>query len=276
MQVLRSPFSCEAKLSLHATSSNASGPCLGVIGGKRRGTTLIPLTFVSKDALRETESMATPQQKMSKGRPGHPSGKPAAAGKSPAGALAAKVSDKKPQWQANNEDAKKCFISDEQLQQAKEAFFRTDKDGSGSIDREELGFMLRSLGQNPTEKELSRVMAEADRGSSNEEKFDEGGNGKIEMREFLKWYGAICNEAQGTEDEDVMDAYCAFGPKDATTPIAKDKLQAQLLEDFGLEVDVESLFIGSAGNEISHESFTQVISGSLANPRHIAQRVSIS
>ena len=189
----------------------------------------------------------------------------------------AKVPEK-PKWQLQNEEAKKCFISDEQLQQAKEAFFRTDKDGSGSIDREELGFMLKSLGQNPTEAELSKMMREADRGGSNEEKFEEGGNGKIEMREFLKWYGAICNEGAGNahEDQDVMDAYCAFGPADKDTPIAKDKLQAQLLEDYGLEVDVDSLFIGAVGNEISHDAFSQVIAGSLANPRHIAQRVTIS
>jgi|TARA_B110001469_G_scaffold84868_1_gene80351 Ca2+-binding EF-hand superfamily protein len=206
-----------------------------------------------------------------KGRPGKDK-----TGKSPAGAVA-KVPEK-PKWQLQNEEAKKCFISDEQLQQAKEAFFRTDKDGSGSIDREELGFMLKSLGQNPTEAELSKMMREADRGGSNEEKFEEGGNGKIEMREFLKWYGAICNEggANGNEDQDVTDAYFAFGPKDKETPIAKDKLQAQLLEDFGLEIDVDSLFIGSVGNEISHDAFSQMVAGSLANPRHIAQRVTIT
>ena len=108
-----------------------------------------------------------------------------------------------------------------------------DEDGSGSIDKEELGLLMKSLGQNPTEAELNKMMREADRGSSNEEKFEEGGNGKIEMREFLKWYGAICNEGTtANEEQDVMDAYCAFVPTDKETPIAKDKLQAQLLEDF--------------------------------------------
>ena len=196
-------------------------------------------------------------------------------GKSPAGAVA-KVPEK-PKWQLQNEEAKRCFINDEQLQQAKEAFFRTDKDGSGSIDKEELGLLMKSLGQNPTEGELNKMMRDADRGGSNEEKFEEGGNGKIEMREFLKWYGAVCNEGTtANEQQDVMDAYCAFGPADKETPIAKDKLQAQLLEDFDLEVDVDSLFIGAVGNEISHEAFTAVISGTLANPRMVAQRASIA
>ena len=70
--------------------------------------------------------------------------------------------------------------------------------------------------------------------------------------------------------------HALFGPTDKETPIAKDKLQAQLLEDFDLEVDVDSLFIGAVGNEISHDAFTQVISGSLANPRLIAQRASMA
>ena len=34
--------------------------------------------------------------------------------------------------------------------QAKAAFFETDQDGSGAIDRGELSHMLKSLGQNPT------------------------------------------------------------------------------------------------------------------------------
>ena len=215
-----------------------------------------------------TQRIMASKSPAAKGRPG----------KDKTGKGAVAQVPEKPKWQLQNEEAKKCFISDEQLQQAKEAFFRTDKDGSGSIDREELGFMLKSLGQNPTEAELSKMMMEADRGGSNEEKFDEGGNGKIEMREFLKWYGAICNEGTGnaSEEQDVLDAYCAFGPADKDTPIAKDKLQAQLLEDYGLEVDVDSLFIGAVGNEISHDAFSQVIAGSLANPRHIAQRVTIT
>merc|ERR1719263_883783 len=114
-------------------------------------------------------------------------------------------------------------------------------------------------------------MRDADRGSSNEEKFEEGGNGKIEMREFLKWYGAICNEDKGTEDQDILDAYRAFGPTDKEQPISKDKLKEQLMEQYGLEVDVDSLFVNAVGNEISHDAFTQVIAGSLANPRHVSQ-----
>ena len=48
-------------------------------------------------------------------------------------------------------------------------FFELDRDGSGSIDAEELGMMLRSLGQNPSEQEIKDLIASVD---------DEDGDGQ--------------------------------------------------------------------------------------------------
>ena len=59
-------------------------------------------------------------------------------------------------------------------------FFDMDRDGSGSIDAEELGMMLRSLGQNPTEKELDELIDSVDEGDK---------DGQIQLREFLKQRG---------------------------------------------------------------------------------------
>ena len=44
----------------------------------------------------------------------------------------------------------------------KEAFTIFDKDGSGCISAKELGMVMRSLGQNPTEKELMDWVNEVD------------------------------------------------------------------------------------------------------------------
>ena len=49
-------------------------------------------------------------------------------------------------------------ISDEELKHAKKIFSDLDTDLSGHIDVEELGIMLRSLGQNPTEDELKALI----------------------------------------------------------------------------------------------------------------------
>jgi len=44
----------------------------------------------------------------------------------------------------------------------KEAFSLFDKDGDGTITTKELGTVMRSLGQNPTEAELSDMINEVD------------------------------------------------------------------------------------------------------------------
>ena len=44
----------------------------------------------------------------------------------------------------------------------REAFTLFDKDGGGSISSSELGAVIRSLGQNPTEEELKEMIAEVD------------------------------------------------------------------------------------------------------------------
>lgn len=45
-------------------------------------------------------------------------------------------------------------LSEEQIAEFKEAFSLFDKDGDGTITTKELGTVMRSLGQNPTEAEL--------------------------------------------------------------------------------------------------------------------------
>ena len=57
-------------------------------------------------------------------------------------------------------------------------FFELDRDGSGSIDAEELGMMLRSLGQNPTDEEIKELIASVD---------DEDGDGQLQLP-FLQLY----------------------------------------------------------------------------------------
>ena len=44
----------------------------------------------------------------------------------------------------------------------KEAFSLFDKDGDGTITTKELGTVMRSLGQNPTEQELHDMINEVD------------------------------------------------------------------------------------------------------------------
>ena len=67
-------------------------------------------------------------------------------------------------------------LTDEQKAEFREAFALFDKDGDGSITTKELGTVMRSLGQNPTEEELHEMILEV----------DEDGNGNIDFDEFFQ------------------------------------------------------------------------------------------
>ena len=95
-------------------------------------------------------------------------------------------------------------ISDKELEMARKMFFDLDRDGSGSIDAEELGMMLRSLGQNPTDEELHALIDSVDDGDK---------DGQIQLREFLKLYteGLDAKSKGMAGKEDVNNVFVAFG-----------------------------------------------------------------
>merc|ERR1712118_262062 len=66
-------------------------------------------------------------------------------------------------------------LTEEQIAEFKEAFSLFDKDGDGTITTKELGTVMRSLVQNPTEAELQDMINEV----------DADGNGTIDFPEFL-------------------------------------------------------------------------------------------
>ncbi|KAF8407552.1 hypothetical protein HHK36_006686 [Tetracentron sinense] len=66
-------------------------------------------------------------------------------------------------------------LTEEQISEFKEAFSLFDKDGDGCITTKELGTVMRSLGQNPTEAELQDMISEVDADQ----------NGTIDFPEFL-------------------------------------------------------------------------------------------
>ena len=83
--------------------------------------------------------------------------------------------------------AKADQLTEEQIAEFKEAFSLFDKDGDGTITTKELGTVMRSLGQNPTEAELQDMMS----------KFNADGNGAIDFDAFLTMMAQKVKDTNG-------------------------------------------------------------------------------
>lgn len=89
-------------------------------------------------------------------------------------------------------------LSEEKIAEFKEAFSLFDRDGDGRITTKELGTVMRSLGQNPTEAELQDMAVEV----------DTDGSGTIDFPEFLS---LMARKMRDTDSEEEMrEAFRVF------------------------------------------------------------------
>merc|ERR1712224_329284 len=89
-------------------------------------------------------------------------------------------------------------LTEEQIAEFKEAFSLFDKDGDGTITTKELGTVMRSLGQNPTEAELQDMVNEV----------DADGNGSIDFPEFLSLQARKMKDTD--TEEEIIEAFKVF------------------------------------------------------------------
>ena len=102
-----------------------------------------------------------------------------------------------------------------------------DKDGDGSITTKELGVVMKSLGQNPTEDELTDMINE----------IDEDGNGTVDFDEFLSMMikKASCKDPY----DELKEAFKVFD-KDQNGYISEAELK-QVMRQLGEELTDEEL-----------------------------------
>jgi len=110
-------------------------------------------------------------------------------------------------------EKKAAKLSEEQIAEFREAFGLFDKDNSGTVTADELGEVMRSLGQNPTPQELQDMINEV----------DEDGNGVIDFQEFLQMMARKMKDSE-TEDE-LKEAFKMFD-KDGNGTISATELKA--------------------------------------------------
>ena len=159
-------------------------------------------------------------------------------------------------------------ISDEEIAAARKMFFELDRDMSGSIDADELAFMLRSMGQNPTDAEVKELIESVD-GEGGEES-----DGKIQLREFIKLYTDGLDSKGKGRKEDVEDVFRAVkaslegttNAKASNEPIEgieKAALAELLSSAYDLEVDVEEM-LGSKSADVTKDEMTVFLLGEQA------------
>ncbi|XP_077987608.1 calmodulin-like [Glandiceps talaboti] len=103
-------------------------------------------------------------------------------------------------------------LSDEDIAEFWEAFSLFDKNGDGTISIWELGTVMRSLGQNPTDEELQDMIKGV----------DEDGNGEIDFEEFLTMMAKKLRDID--IDEEIRDAFRVFD-KDGKGSISTKELK---------------------------------------------------
>ncbi|XP_074840317.1 calmodulin, striated muscle [Carettochelys insculpta] len=89
-------------------------------------------------------------------------------------------------------------LTEEQIAEFKEAFSLFDRDGDGSITTGELGTVMRSLGQNPTESELRDMIGE----------LDTDGSGTVDFPEFLSMMARKMRDTDS--EEEIREAFRVF------------------------------------------------------------------
>jgi len=97
---------------------------------------------------------------------------------------------------------KQVALTDEQMQEIKEAFELFDTDGSGSIDAKELKVAMRALGFEPKQEEITEMITEV----------DVDGSGTIEFEEFKIM---MVNKIQNRDpQEEILKAFRLFDDDD--------------------------------------------------------------
>mmetsp|Transcript_12920 Transcript_12920/g.18531 ORF Transcript_12920/g.18531 Transcript_12920/m.18531 type:complete len:150 (-) Transcript_12920:1269-1718(-) len=146
-------------------------------------------------------------------------------------------------------------LTQEEIDQCREAFLAFDKDRSGTIDVWELRQVLEAMGKCPTEEELFQMVSEVDDNMS----------GAIDFGEFLKVVELQKQKSEQPDDEnDLIDAFVACGGSaDKTGHVKRDTLVKIIKHDFGLTIDIEDLInkVDSDGSgEIEFEEFKILLS----------------
>lgn len=157
-------------------------------------------------------------------------------------------------------------LTEEQIAEFKEAFSLFDKDGDGTITTKELGTVMRSLGQNPTEAELQDMINEV----------DADGNGTIDFPEFLTMMARKMKDTDS--EEEIREAFRVFD-KDGNGFISAAELRhvmtnlGEKLTDEEVDEMIREADIDGDG-QVNYEEFVTMMTSKWRS-QHFAFQLSI-
>jgi calmodulin len=132
-------------------------------------------------------------------------------------------------------------LSREEILEFKDAFLVYDKDGDGTMSLKELGAVMRSLGNNPTEQELQDMINETDEVGSvsirlkllfSADSFLKDGSGTMDFLEFCTLMARVRNNVDTVEE--IREAFKCF-TKNASGSIPEQELRQTFKYIMGLE-----------------------------------------
>ena len=149
-------------------------------------------------------------------------------------------------------DSSELMITEDKMNEFKEAFNIFDKDKDGYITAKELGDLIRNLGQTPSEAELQNMINEVDINN----------NGAIDFKEFLDIMIKKLKDSEN--EEELIEAFKIFD-KDGNGLIGSEELlnvmvtlgetsNIKEIEDLIKEVDLDR------DGLINYEEFVKLIS----------------
>ncbi|XP_017272868.1 caltractin [Kryptolebias marmoratus] len=145
----------------------------------------------------------------------------------------------------------KYELTEEQVQEVKEAFDLFDTDGTGTIDVKELKVAMRALGFEPKKEELKSVVSE----------FVNDGSGTVYFSEFLNMMTQKMNE-KDSKDE-ILKAFRLFDD-DCTGKITFKNLKrvskelGEIIPDDELQEMIDEADQDGDG-EVSEEDFIRIM-----------------
>lgn len=169
-------------------------------------------------------------------------------------------------WTAAYEPSAASALTNDEINRAKAIFFQADQDGSGSIDRNELGQLLRiHLGINQTDEELDRMVATADC----------DGDGKLQLREWIQFFAQALQESRrDVTYDDVIDAYRAMrtygmhgspieyltSQGNSSSSATTDAMSDFMRNEFDLAINVNEVFnLPTSSTDVPFSEFQQMM-----------------